>query len=67
MGKEALEAGECESTAGCAPQACVRADAVPRAGGYGCYIFDMDETLAKYNCVEVYKVFDCVCVPPTLA
>ena len=23
---------------------------------YGCYIFDMDETLAKYNCVEVYKV-----------
>jgi hypothetical protein len=71
MCKGALEAGAC--AAGTpdgprfVPRAYLRADAVPRAGGYGCYIFDMDETLAKYNCVEVYKVRDCVCVPPTLA
>jgi len=25
-------------------------------GEYGCYIFDMDETVAKYHCTEVYKV-----------
>ena len=32
-----------------------------RAGGkdVAAYIFDMDETLAKYNCVEVYKVVWC--------
>ena len=71
MGKEALEAGACAAHAPdgprFAPRVCARADAVLRAGGYGCYIFDMDETLAKYNCIEVYKVCDCVCVPPTLA
>jgi hypothetical protein len=27
-----------------------------RLEGMGSYIFDMDETLARYRCVEVYKL-----------
>ena len=34
----------------------VELEAVDVGGSLGCYIFDMDETLARYHCTEVYKV-----------
>ena len=34
----------------------VELEAVDVGGSLGCYIFDMDETLARYHCTEVYQV-----------